>query len=386
MKIAQFGTFDVGNYGDLLFPYIARWRCPDIDWVHVSPLGISAPFADALPTIGYREAQKEAFDGVLIGGGNILSMRRTNLREYVSLARTAYPSLWIGASAIARKKKIPVAFNAPSIMTKSFLFYERFFVNGVFRSAGYLSMRDPQSVEIASNDKTECHFVPDSVFDLSRMWPKKRFARGESSKYIAIHVNRRYISSIDSVCQTLRKIANVTRSELHFVPIAPCHGDSQTANLVASGIDCVAKLADAGSLQSIAAEIACASMYIGSSMHGFITAVSYGVPALLVLEGKKPMRKFQGVLDTVGTDGSIICNSWEEALTSLDRAFTVSPERLQAIHAMLDAHWEMIVRVFQDHAIRKAPLRLLFWRQMVIVHTVVNAIQRLKRLFARILR
>jgi hypothetical protein len=101
-------------------------------------------------------------------------------------------------------------------------------------------------------------------------------------------------------------------------------------------------------------------MYIGSSMHGFITAVSYGVPALLVLEGKKPMRKFQGVLDTVGADGSIICNSWEGALASLDRAFTVSPERLQSIHSILDAHWEMIVRVFRDHEIRKAPLRLLF--------------------------
>ena len=29
MRIAHFGTFDVDNYGDLLFPHLAEWRLPD---------------------------------------------------------------------------------------------------------------------------------------------------------------------------------------------------------------------------------------------------------------------------------------------------------------------------------------------------------------------
>lgn len=386
MKIAQFGTFDVGNYGDLLFPHIARWRYPDIDWVHVSPLGGSAPFTDALPTVGYLQAKKGDYDGVLVGGGNILSTRRTSLREYASIARTAYPSIWLGAAAMARKQKIPVAFNAPSIMTKNFHSYEKFLIKGVFRSAAYLAMRDAQSVQIASSGKVECHFVPDSVFDLSRMWPKSALVRGESKNYIAIHVNRRYIGSIDSVCQTLSRIANAKKAELHIIPIAACHGDRETAKLVALRSSCMAKVADAERLMGIAADIAYASMYIGSSMHGFITAVSYGVPALLVLEGKTPMRKFQGVLDTVGADSSVICSSWEDALSSLDRAFVVSPERLKSIHAMLDAHWQMIAQAFRDPERCTVPFRLMFWKQMVFLHAAVNTTQRAKRFIARLLR
>ena len=48
MKIAHFGTFDVDNYGDLLFPHIVEWRMPSVEWIHISPSRNVPKFSDAL--------------------------------------------------------------------------------------------------------------------------------------------------------------------------------------------------------------------------------------------------------------------------------------------------------------------------------------------------
>src|SRR5262245_46019841 len=115
MKIAHFGTFDVPNYGDLLFPLIALRRLMDrlgAGLVCVSPVGGPPVFEDCLPSIGFDAFADslEEFDGILIGGGNIVRTTPTVLSEYGSGSTpvTAYPDLWLGATAGSTYRNVPV--------------------------------------------------------------------------------------------------------------------------------------------------------------------------------------------------------------------------------------------------------------------------------------
>lgn len=385
MTIAQFGTFDVDNYGDLLFPFIARWRCPEIEWLHVSPLGGKPGFADALPTIGFAEARKARFDAVIVGGGNIISARYSNLSKYRSIGITAYPSLSIGAAMLASRRKIPLSFNGPSILTGELGKTERGLLEPVLSSAAYVALRDSGSMKMASD---LCMIengavVPDTVFDLARMWPKETLLSEVAKKngYISIHVNSRYVAAQGEMASIIKSISDKRGQPLSFVPIAPCHGDVETANVLASEIGNRATVLMIDTLRNVAREIAVSSLYVGSSMHGFITAVCYGVPALLVLEGKNPMRKFMGVLDAIGASPSVICRSWADARDSLESAFVLSPEKRYEIQERLDAHWLQIKKQSATGKICRMPLGANLWPAILkLLHTKKNAKKFLKRI------
>ena len=59
MRIAHYGTFDVENYGDLLFPPVLERRLSGRGHTltHVSPIGGRAIWEDCVETISIREAR-----------------------------------------------------------------------------------------------------------------------------------------------------------------------------------------------------------------------------------------------------------------------------------------------------------------------------------------
>src|SRR5689334_12775587 len=110
LRLAHFGTFDVQNYGDLLFPLVVENALKDEadSFVHVSPVG-GKPYADVPASVGFEEffRSSDTVDGVIIGGGNILHSRTTTLPAYSSVKTRAYPELWIGAARYAADRSIP---------------------------------------------------------------------------------------------------------------------------------------------------------------------------------------------------------------------------------------------------------------------------------------
>jgi len=73
--VLQYGTFDVGNYGDLLFPIVARFELEkrNIGTIPVSPTHRSTSYQDAIKPISIVEAKShEECKAIIIGGGNII--------------------------------------------------------------------------------------------------------------------------------------------------------------------------------------------------------------------------------------------------------------------------------------------------------------------------
>lgn len=362
MKIALMGTFDVDNYGDLLFPYIAQYRLPEHDLTFVSPTNSTTTFRDAKNVISFAEAERIDFDLIVIGGGNIIHTQCSGLETYAKVGTYAYPQLWIGAAKMAIRKNIPYVFNTPSISRLHASGFDRVLFRNVFDSCSYISLREQYSKKFAqqfTDKKIDC--VPDSAIELSRVWPYEQ----KIEKKIVINLNERYHAPISHTASLIEKIAKTLDLNVEIIIIGDCHGDLDFSKKVMSHIHIEnKKIIEQQSLKSLAHTIAGASYFIGSSMHGFITALSYKVPCLLVLD-ENPMHKFPGLIDEVNLDRNVICSNWEEALSRLAKPAMIDEKVWGSINSRLCKHWSTIRDSSASYAKIVPTFPIQFWRQLI---------------------
>jgi polysaccharide pyruvyl transferase WcaK-like protein len=380
MKIAHFGTFDVDNYGDLLFPHIARFRYPKAEWIHISPTNHKTSFSDALPTLSFEEAITKKFDLVLIGGGNIIHSKPTSLNDYKNVATLAYPSLWIGATELAIAQKIPVKYNAPGLASTKLTFIEKNLYKKAFSNSNYLSFRDADSQRIASQYTTkDITIIPDTAFDIAKMWP---ITNNPKRDYIIINLNERYHKPINTTAKFIDKISSYLKLPIKLCIIGNCHGDLDFTTKVKNELKCENELIATTSLKSLAHLIGNAKIFIGSSMHGFITALSYKTPSLLVLNNK-PMHKFKGLLDVIDVEHNVICSSWEEVLKRINSPASLTDESIRNIEKKLDEHWKNIFEKTQDKNFNNNNL-LKGWKMLLVINNIPNSIKKqLKKIYKK---
>ena len=365
MKIAQFGTFDVDNYGDLLFPYIARYRLSGYELVHVSPTNSKTSFLDSLPVISYKQSLNEKFDAVLVGGGNIIHAGNTLLNNYKNVSGFAYPYLWMGAARIANKQKIPLIFNAPGIMSTYHGLIERKLYKEVFSLSSYLSFREYESAQIASSIILKnIEIVPDTAFDISNMWP---IDGDEKGKYIIVNLNQRYHQPIKNTVEFLLKLKKRLNQPIKLIIIGGCHGDHEFARNVQKEAKGEVEIIETMSIKSMAHLIGKASYFLGSSLHGFITALTYGTPALLVLNDK-PMKKFTGLISLLKLPVNSICYSWEDAFKRLDYPVLITLKNKEDIKVKLDNHWQKINECILAGQASKPSLIIDNWKTLLLIN------------------
>ena len=372
MKIAHFGTFDVPNYGDLLFPLIAHRRLsekPGATLVSVSPVGGPPVFQDSLPSMGFDAfaASLDQFDGILIGGGNIIRTTPTVLSEYQlgSTPVTAYPDLWLGATSLSAYRNVPVCWNAPGV---SEVFGDMFAgqLSSCVGRAAYVSVRDETSKQRlqATSDSAPIQVVPDTAWEIDAFWTREQLAQAFDRAFqsrgrqaprstLAFHLNDRYLfqTPISEVAQLLDEACTRLSATGILLAMGRCHGDHELALRIGKQMKTSPLVVDQpASLCEVAACIAHSTAYVGSSMHGFITASSFGVPAISV--ASRSMTKFDGLMRSTGLE-DLLQEGWQEAcglLASLDLA--KQRERLSTVrHGLqpaLDAHWAAITEAFQS--------------------------------------
>jgi hypothetical protein len=356
--LAIFGTFDVENYGDLLFPLIARHRLDPhgITVVPVSPTACRTRYGDAMAPVAQAEfaRQAEGFAGVLIGGGNIVHLRDFGLPGY---APTAYPALWIGATALAVRHRMPVLWNAPGVLAPRDTGAPPDWLRRTVAAADHFVVRDGASADdLARWSGRRAAVMPDSALDLGRLWPEPALAARHRDiraraglppdrRIVAIHVKRRSLGRLDpaSFAQALTGALAAADATAILLAIGRCHGDHEVAAAIHAAAPLrTLSLADATALEEIAAVIAGAAAYLGASLHGHITAAAYGVPSRLV--AVPALAKFAGQARQMDRSDEVVPD-WPTALRDLP-AVVAAPRRPlpDAIPAALDAHWTEIAR------------------------------------------
>lgn len=362
MKIAHFGTFDVENYGDLLFPLILEQRLSDLaeSFIHVSPIGGPPVWRDCVETVSFDQLLRNHadIDAMVVGGGNIIHSSPQTVKNYDSgFSPYAYPSLWLGAAYASAKGNLPLCWNSPGV-PREFSTITAELVQWAASVTDYLSVRDEASRELLERAGVDrpVSVVPDTALEVSRLWSKEEisvayadvFARRQRSKpdrTIVFHLNSRYVDEDTSVLAArLDRICSRLEATAILIAIGPCHGDDELQRQVAWEMTSQPVVIDRpGSLREIAACIAHSEAYVGSSLHGMITACSFGSRGLLV--ASKRLSKFQGFLEQFDLS-SWQSPSWERAEQRVDDLLATSESTwkqvMESAAPQLDQHWEQL--------------------------------------------
>ena len=372
MRVAHFGTFDVENYGDLLFPLILERRLSDVcdEVVHVSPAGGPPVWEDCVPTVGFDEFLESPgkVDGVVIGGGQIIRTASTSLEVYDRggvTAFTTYPSLWLGAAYVAAQNNVPLCWNAPGV-SAAFGPVASELLRWTASVTDYLAVRDEagrDSLQRAGVSQ-EIAVAPDTAAEVSALWPEEeisgayrrafeRHGRQVSGRTIVFHVNSRWLDEKASgVAARIDRICKNADAAPVLLAIGPCHGDDEVQRRVSCEMSLDALVIDRPrSLLEVTACIARSEAYFGSSLHGMVAALSFGTGGILV--ASREDNKYDGFLDHLDLSSRLV-GSWAGAEKEAGELFAGAggdeDNALRSLRQTLDEHWSRLREILTGHA------------------------------------
>ena len=290
MAVGIAGTFDVENYGDLLFPLIASVALKRHDpRIQIVPFSVNSRSRTSWPfqvrPMEELTASIAALSALLIGGGQIV---RFDKRYPIPVPTHADMPVayWLVPAAQASLAGKPVIWNAVGALTGSPRLpgYDAL-LRQVFAASYFIGVRD-----IASRDylaqlapDADIEFLPDTAFGLSRLWPLHkeesvefknwRRSLGLDGKYVVIQASAAvgaYHSQIESLLRSMGMVNIV------ILPVCWCHGDRAEAFPKIKGR---VFLSPEWLAPQLISEIIGRSEFVfASSLHACITALSYGVP------------------------------------------------------------------------------------------------------------
>ena len=365
--LAHFGTFDVENYGDLLLPAILERRLGDLghEFLHVSPRGGPAVWDDCVPTVTAEVVIDAPPDlaGVVVGGGHIIHASPTPLDHYDQgglSAIVAYPSLWLGAAYAAARQNAPYCWNAPGV-PQAFSPAAGRLVAWAVSVADYLAVRDRTSRArlVEAGVGGPVLVVPDTALEVSRLWSAQEIDDAFANAFVSrgaeipdrafvVHLNRRYVDDdLSLLAGRLDQIAQRLAATPVLIALGPCHGDDQLQRDVGQRMAAAPLVIERPrGLREVAACIARAELYLGSSLHGMITACSFGTKGMVVVPASAgAFGKFAGFLEPFQLT-RWIAETWEDAARRLDELVAAPREPwvrvLDVAGPILDAHWDRL--------------------------------------------
>ena len=296
-QIGLFGTFDVENYGDLLFPLIAEAELTErLGAVNLHRFSYhdKAPpdWPYSVTSVTNLPRLARVLDGVLIGGGFIIRFDKEVAPDYgPPTSRIHHPTgYWLTPALVALQHNIPLIWNAPGMHCNDFPSWADPLLELAFPLSSYIAVRDePSRVALAHYTETaRISVVPDTGFGVSRLLGKRpssdferlRNTLGLSSRYIVIQATL----GLDCFLQFVKKHARRLR-EYRFLalPIGPVLGDCDTI-LDSYDLPGLVRLPDWPQPLLLAEMISHAEGVVGHSYHLAITALAAGVPVFTPVE------------------------------------------------------------------------------------------------------
>lgn len=370
MRVAHYGTFDVANFGDSLFPLILENRLPGHDFVHVSPLGGSSKYVDGRSSVAVRDAEGERFGAIIVGGGNTINNRSTPLADYKSISRSAYPSIWLGALTLAERHGVPLLVNGPSVSDALPGPGTRLLLKKLARDATYIAVRDSVSAGVLArvHPGSAIGVIPDTAFDVDRLWGRTERQRWvgrwdlEHVRTFTVSVKEKYIASYADAASAIDRIAARLEARPVLLALGQCHGDDQAQKRVGEFMGSDPLLVVPTALAEIAALIEHGVFYVGSSLHGAITGMAFGVPSVLVV-GARPHHKFLGTLETATSDRRIgLVLDWVLAPDAVDRHRWGTKFNIPGVRERLDSHWFGMKEALAQGAASSTTKGMSTWR------------------------
>lgn len=329
-RLILFGAFDRHNFGDLLLAHCAAAVHHRRNPVFAGLLSrdLSALGGHRLRSVAEVIAahRNEATDFVHVGGEVLTTTaweaavmlqpladaaRAIALHDGNSRARRAWAEATLGT-----RRRIPYAFSAADLPADWTVHFnavggvaldrlpteEHAEVLGALRSAGSVSVRDAVTHAALARAGISAGLVPDPASATARLFGESISLRARDGEVAAIaHRMPRWIAVQVAAHwgddATLERIATALRNRatqlaagvvLFRAGFAPWHDDRETlARLAGRLADVPVALFESAHVLDICALLAGARAYLGTSLHGWIVADSFRVPAhCLVHDGR----------------------------------------------------------------------------------------------------
>lgn len=323
-RVALVGTFDYKNYGDLLFPVVFQNEMDrlglELELVLFSPVGGMKPFTENVPVYPVRELDRihgeKALDAIVIGGGDLVRMDASVVADQGKYDdRGRVTDLWVLPILFGALHHLPVFFNAPGV---PFDFGEGAVKTVVSRLLGrldYLSVRDETSAQALRRvDRAlPLHVVPDTVSCVDACFTARQLEQAYAQVARANALPERFalfqLSGLErgmtaqDYAPELKRLQEALGCPIVFMPIGYVHSDTEVMAHVAEAC---------GGYQVITGELSPLEMYsligharcfIGTSMHGGLTAMLQQVPAVAI--NYADLKKIRGCYACYGMEANV---------------------------------------------------------------------------------
>jgi hypothetical protein len=293
--IGIFGTFDVQNYGDLLFPLIAEAELTKrLGRVKVDAFSYQAKRPPEWPytvtSLTELSGMAGSLEGVLIGGGHLIRFDREVAPGYGAPTTTIHhpTGYWLTPALIALQQGIPVIWNAPGTYGEIPTWAQPLMKLSL-KLSSYIAVRDEPSRSALTHlaDGAQIDVTPDTAFGISRLLdderPTAEFIRlredsGLTGTYIVVQATpgmesyKRFLQSNSHLFPDFRLLA---------LPIGPVLGDNEA---ILDDLPGVVRLSKWPHPLLLAEIISQASGVVGRSYHLMITALAFGVPVFSIAD------------------------------------------------------------------------------------------------------
>jgi hypothetical protein len=350
-----YGAIDRFNYGDLLLPVLLKEkleRLPMEEALDVRVFGtVESDLSafGALPTESLKtfyKALETTPAYVLVVGGEVLTPNWSTVYSHLDLPSNVWHACTkkfkrinnvLSKCLLGGKGRRPFLLNPKNLPAMKGVLY-----NGVggkrrgiykradFRNlhaASYLSCRDSSVLNVLHKNLPEAELVPDSAVQMSELYTKsqlvervgKQFRLLFQEDYVFFQISQAVANElgVEDLAAKLRDTAVKHRKKIVLCPIGTASGHDdhlalkQLKDLLPE--DAFILIEEPG-LWEIMGLIAHASLYIGGSLHGVITSMSFDVPYLFL----RDRPKLVAYVETWGVEalkGPTTLQNWESRVS-----------------------------------------------------------------------
>lgn len=342
------GAFDRYNYGDLLFPifmqeYIEKHR-PDVKEYYSKIIPVSLEeknFTDVggLSTMAWKKMSPETPKDIVVVGGDVLGasieqMYMDSLSSFFELfvarvLRKLTSNKYIEKES-RKKFKLQNAFPYVPIQFKDNIekvAYNSVSGSGFIRNdfqnetkntllkrlsnSHYVSVRDERTLESLKNGGIDAVLAPDSASIMAELYPLSQLEQKISSVKIKELKNESYIvfqfgywhvrEKIDDIVYQIENITSESDAKIVLLPVgfATNHDDIIALKQISKKLKVEHILLEDISIWDIMYVIGNAKFFFGTSLHGNITAMAYGIPHIGIC---KRIVKLDKYLSTWGVE------------------------------------------------------------------------------------
>ena len=374
-EIGICGTFDVANYGDLLFPLIAESELTE----RLGPLTLHRfsynaktppDWPYAVTSVTALPGMIDRLDGLLIGGGFLIRFNKDVAPGYCPpTPEIHHPTgYWLSPALIALQHDVPVMWNAPGTDGNDIPKWANPLLEIALTLSRYVAVRDePSRRMLETLTSAPVAVVPDTAFGLPRLLnleaaPSAEFTRlceasGLRGPYIVVQARPELEGFIRFIKNSPKRFQNF---QFLALPIGPGLGDrTETIDADLPGL---VRLPCWPTPLGVAELIGRAEAVVAQSYHLCITAISSGVPVFtrhnLPAIKYSVLRRFDGVFD-------LPPNGQPDIEWFLARVGRTTPSAAaRATYQPLSDHWDRIAAALLAEPASTRPKLEHFWQSL----------------------